>query len=476
MASQPAQGASGSAEWLFFPILLGMVLFILWLILKTPILYVSFYCSFFMFGWYENLTWLMSDTELLTIQGARQAIPDINPSKHGLRSLFMLMEIHGYILRWIAIPFMFYLGWRAKKRVVRFKYRRHIRNVYDLIEIQAKHFPASAIIRGKNLLNMHPYIGPWATYTLPLDFALDNGLLWTSKKRVSETDLVDEETMMPIPPFDPDTKLLAFHEKRELLPHYRYVLLNFYKANKVFAEQCGELWPGIDKLPPLEKALYAAFCAQASGRQEDCWKMIEQLAFSFKEGRLDKAGKLVTPHYANVKGTDELLKKYANRPQVAKLREKHAHKNNVIFATLALARKKGRLTHANFLWVKPVNRTLWYCLCGQGGQVPYWEAAGPWAHLQVEESTGHRIPKPMVAGAVAQVKFTMSREHWIDPGEFSEEHQQKLVAEANAVLDEAAKARKSQGKGPRGAGALGSQFVTPPNKRQGNLINGDDEP
>ncbi|CAM5448434.1 hypothetical protein SSTU70S_04752 [Stutzerimonas stutzeri] len=73
------------------------------------------------------------------------------------------------------MPVLLWWGWRTKKSVVRFRFNREIKDVYDLIDIQAKHFPASAIIRGKNLLATHPYVGPWATYALPLDFTLDNG-------------------------------------------------------------------------------------------------------------------------------------------------------------------------------------------------------------------------------------------------------------------------------------------------------------
>jgi len=436
---------------IFFGLIFG-----LWFLLKTPILFVCFYASYYIFRVYEYLPWLMTDTEFNTLRGAIAAIPAIKPPEHGFKSLIMLAEIHGYILRWFAIPFMLWIGWRTKKGIVRFRYRRHIRNVYDLIEIQAKHFPASAIIRGKNILSMHPYKGPWATYTLPLDFALDNQILWASRERVSDDDKLNKSAMFPIPAFTPDQKLLHFREKREMLPSYRYVIFDYEQANAVFAKQLGELWRGHAKLPPLEKALYAAFCAQACGDQGVAWKMVEQLAFSFKEGKRDANGKLITPHHANIKGTDELLEKYANRPAIVDIQNRHAHIVNVMFSTLALARRKGRLTHANFLWLKPVNRTLWYALCGQGGQVPFYEAAGPWAHLLVEEHAGRKLNRPMVAGAVHALKDTMSREHWIDPCEYSEEHQRKLVAEANELLKAAG---NKAGGGAKNRGHMGGSSV-----------------
>tara|TARA_R110001592_G_scaffold78932_4_gene236371 strand:+ start:575 stop:1975 length:1401 start_codon:yes stop_codon:yes gene_type:complete len=449
---------SSLADVAIFPIVAVGLILGLWFLAKSYILYACFYASFYLFGVYEHLTWLMTETELQTITAARKSIASINPTQHGFKSFLLLMEYHSYILRWLVLPLIALLAYRVKTKTVRFKYKRIIKDVYDLIEIQAKHFPASAIIRGKNLLEKDPNVGPWATYTLPLDFALDNRLLWTSNKRVKIEDRVDENSMVPIPPFTPAEKSLTFPEKRLLLPSNEYVSLSLKRTNRVFLNQVGKVWTGSKNLPPLERALYAAFCAQACADRRAAWTMIEQLAFSFKEGEIDKNGKLVSPHHADTKGTDALLKKYGNRKEVLKIAHRHAHTINVMRETLTLARENGRLFHSNFLWLKPVNRILWYALCGEGGQVPYWEAAGPWAHTLVEIRAGKKLIKPMVAGAVDQMLQTMQREHWIDAGKYSEEYQKKLVLEANELLDkEEAKSQQKQSFG-------GGGFMPPKNK------------
>ncbi|WP_439955450.1 secretion/conjugation apparatus DotM-related subunit, partial [Klebsiella pneumoniae] len=66
---------------------------------------------------------------------------------------------------------------------------------------------------------------------------------------------------------------------------------------------------------------------------------------------------------------------------------------------------------------------------------PFWESAGLWAHAQIERRSNKRIVQPMVAGAVIAMRDVMSREHWIDPGEYSEEFQRNLVLKANALLE-----------------------------------------
>ena len=470
MSGNPNQ-ASAAGEAIFIPLLAIILVGGLWFLLHEQILLVCFYASFFMFGAYEHLGWLLTDNQMREIMGARQAIPSIDITRHGFGTLMMLAKLHGYVLRLILLPLMLWWGWRSYRKVVRFKFRRQISNVYDLIEIQARHFPASAIIKGKDLLARHPYIGPWATYALPLDFALDNQVLLASRTALSTPTSRPNESMMRIPPLTPDQKKEPFPIKRKMMPHYRYVCFDVDKANEVFAGQLGPLWKGVDALPPLEKALFAALCAQAAGDQEVCWQMIEQLGFSWREGTRDEAtGKLKTPHHANTQGTDELLKKYASRQPIRDIINTHAHKHNVMFAVLTLARKKGKLTHANFLWLKPVNRGLWYTLISQGGQVPYWEAAGPWAHYQVESWVGKKLTTPQVAGAVYSLLDTMSREHWIDPGDYSEEHQRRMVIEANEKL-EAEIMRSSGNKPPRNNAPAPSSYRSP-NKS----IHEDDEP
>lgn len=104
--------------------------------------------------------------------------------------------------------------------------------------------------------------------------------------------------------------------------------------------------------------------------------MVEQIAFSFREATYDRSGQIITPHSANTDGVDNLLQKYASKRPVIEVIERHAHTINVLVETLALARKKGRLVHANLLWLKPVNRTLWYAVCGQGGNVHILKRTG----------------------------------------------------------------------------------------------------
>lgn len=438
----------GGAEFIFFFILFVGLVFGLWFIMREPLMWISFYVSYYFFKGYvivcEYIPFLMTKAQHRELLSAVKHIPSTDPTQHGFMALMTMFKIHGYIGRWFFIPLTLWWGWSTRKGVVRFKFKRRIGSVYQMIDIQSKFFPASAIVKGKNFLKMHPYEGPWATYALPLDFALDNQILWTSKSLVSEHSKIDEKTMFPVPPFSLEQKVLGFPYKRKLMPSHRYVIFHFDNCHDTFVRQLGPKWDGHKSLPPLERALYAIFCTQMAGKQSEAWKMVEQIAFSWRESRYDDKGKLQSPHFADTGGVDALIEKYANTREVREIEALHYHKYNVLQALLAVARKKGRLMHSNLLWVKPMNRELWYCLCGEGGQVAYWEAAGPWAHAQVERLMGRSIAVPMVAGAVMAFKTVMSREHWIDPGEYSEDAQRQQVMDANEILDNAKTAADSK--------------------------------
>lgn len=444
------QGDNSSSEliwvgmWIFVFLALS---FGLWWLLRPHVMWFSFYTSYYVFKHvYVHLSILMTDREYALVLNSIKNIPRLSPSHYGIEALYKLFEVHGFVMRWPVSIGMIYLGWAVKKSVVRFKYRREIKNVYDLIDIQAEHFPASKIIQGKNLLRMHLYEGPWRTYAIPVDFALDHLLLWTHKG--TNTSILDpmspvnEKEMIPIPPFTKDQKLQEFSWKRKALPHYRYTALNLARANKVFADQLGPIWKGAEHLPPMERGLYAAFCAQAAGEAADAMKLINQMAFSWVEAKYDDKWNPVTPHHLDTTGMDELIAKYESHPDIQRVIQTHAHVYNVLYGVLDLARSNGRLFHSNFGWLRPVNTILFFHLCSHGGQCSYWENAGIWAHYQIEEQQGKRLIKPRVFGAVYDFYNILSKEHWIDPGEYSEDSQRREVEEANKLLREAAQEAK----------------------------------
>ncbi len=440
----------------------------IWWIGKEAILYFSLYASFFIYQFYDWLNGyipFMTANEAANVRGAFMAIPDMVPKEEDFGTFLKLAEMHGYFQRWLLLLFVGWTGWKAPKWGVRFRYRRSIRNIYDLIDVQAKHFVASAMVKGVYILREHPHIGPYATYDLPVDFALDRQLLWAAREEVEPGNTVDRSTMVPIPALTPDEKLtlaefdidvkdrsMAF--RRERMPHYNYVLLDHNAAHDAFAAQLGSPWMGWKALPRWHQALYAVLCLQLNGKVAKAQKLIDQIGMSFKAYEYDKkTGAMTKDGTANFAGIEAILEEEASSKAALAVAKRHYHAISVLVRTLEMARKRGRLMHSNLLWLKwgnPENRTLWYALCGLGSQCPYWEAAGVYAHMQFEDMAKRPLSTPMVSGAVLAMEETMRKEHWIHPGEYGEEFQQAAVRQQNAEFrkkEAEAKQKQQQGWG-----------------------------
>ena len=75
---------------------------------------------------------------------------------------------------------------------------------------------------------------------------------------------------------------------------------------------------------------------------------------------------------------------------------------------LELARTDGVLASAEFLWLKPLDRNLWYMLNCVGRQTPFPEISGPFAHWIVEKRLRRPLKVPMVAEAVDALDVALS--------------------------------------------------------------------
>lgn len=465
---QSAHGSQGGGQMMEgLGLILGFLLFILvggWWLAGKAILFWSLYASFYIFQFYEWLNGyipFMTKGEAAKVIGAYRAIPDMVREEvvRDFGHFKMLAHLHGYFQRWLLLPFMIWSFIKAPKWGVRYKYRRQIRNVYDLIKIQAPYFVSSAMVKDVYILRENPHVGPYATYDLPIDFALDHQLLWAAREEVDPKNTVDRSTMTPIPAltheeklttaeFSVDVKDRSMAFRRERMPHYNYVLLDHNAAHDMFAAQLGAPWTGWRALPPFQQALYAVLCLQLNGKISAAQKLIDQIGMSLKAWQYDKkTGAMTKPGTANLKGIEAILAVEGESQAARSIVKRHYHAISVLTRTLEMARKRGRLMHSNLLWVKwshPDNRTLWYALCGLGSQCPYWEAAGVYAHMQFEDLIKGPLSTPHVAGAVLALQETMSKEHWTHPGEYGEEFQQEQVRQAGEERAKAAAEKERQ--------------------------------
>jgi intracellular multiplication protein IcmP len=202
---------------------------------------------------------------------------------------------------------------------------------------------------------------------------------------------------------------MQFCKRHQLLEEYRSqskeglsrkewgrveVTLKRGQANKVFAIQLGMLWPGIDRVPLHVRALFAIFAARLNADTEAAYTITRRLNLSSTK-KLDFTG------------VDQLINKHYNTKLVQEIVNSHAYLLTVMSSMLVGAREDGVQSTADFLWLKPIDRRLWYTLNAMGRQTPFVESAGVFAHWVAEKEAGKKLLVPMVEEATKALEFAL---------------------------------------------------------------------
>lgn len=160
------------------------------------------------------------------------------------------------------------------------------------------------------------------------------------------------------------------------------------KTYQVFVAQLGPLWTYVLALPPHAKAIFAALAACGNHDRDAAFELLHDIARSAGEKTLDFSG------------TDELLAKHFNTKLVIRVLQRHAYVNTIFISMLELARTDGVFPTSEFLWLKPLDRRLWYVLNTAGRYTAVPEAAASYAHWLAEKKWGGPLRTPMMEEAV----------------------------------------------------------------------------
>jgi intracellular multiplication protein IcmP len=165
---------------------------------------------------------------------------------------------------------------------------------------------------------------------------------------------------------------------------------------RILSLQLGSKWYGAEKLPPYLKALFAIFAARINGDKKSAEKMLDQIAIS-------SAGKDF-----NFSGVEELLHKYVNSKNVVKITGLHGYVTTVFASMLVGARTAGVIASSEFIWLKPIDRRMWYMLNTVGRPTAVAEISGAFAHWVAEKKIGLPLMVPMVEEAVRGLEIAIS--------------------------------------------------------------------
>src|SRR5262249_20925061 len=119
-------------------------------------------------------------------------------------------------------------------------------------------------------------------------------------------------------------------------------------AKRVFTLQLGPYWDRFERCPPHVCALAAVFLARMNRDREAATHILESIDKSYDVGKTNYSVAMST------------LKKYQHHENVQKIISKHAYLLTVMASLLLDAREDGVVPSSEFLWLKPIDRRLWY--------------------------------------------------------------------------------------------------------------------
>ncbi|MCX7118042.1 MAG: type IVB secretion system coupling complex protein DotM/IcmP [Legionellales bacterium] len=290
----------------------------------------------------------------------------LNPSDVDWNQLMLLTHIVGSYARYPVIAVLILLAGLLYKSDITLKFRRS----HDMLTLRAQeqyNWPSIMPVVKQDLVATDINTGPWAMAMSPLEFSRKYELL--KKKDI----LLD----------DPEVG-------QEMTAGIRRG-----DAKRVFTLQLGPYWSGFEHCPPHAQALAAVFISRMNRDRASATKILEFLDKSRSEGKLDFS--IATP----------ILKKHQNSEMVQEILSKHAYLLTVMASLLLASRDDGVMPSAEFLWLKPFDRRLWYMLNCVGRQTPFSEISGPFAHWRAEKAMGRRSLVPMIDEAIKALEVAI---------------------------------------------------------------------
>ncbi len=386
MASNQSQGQDQGAEknayyafWLL--ILIAMICGIIWYFLQDQLKWfflavrlVEFHLLVFFLGLVPHQIPFLGDwvIEPLAIATSNlQFVQQLETVDLSLDLAQALSVNAGVYLRYPIACYLLVLSWL----VYRWNVHLSLRKKFDMRSLAAQeqiNWPQIKVVTKVDLVKADIDSGPWAMNMTPLQFAKKNklvsvGLVDAGEKRFAKIQ-APEHTLV----------------------------LNKVRAERAFIAQLGRPFQGVMQMPPHRRAIFAAFASRGARDTQVSNAFIDQLADSAASGDLD------------LTGIDEACAQYAQSNRIKTIIQSHAYEFTFFISLLLFAREDGVLASADFLWVKPRDRRLWYVINNVGRQTPSVEVGGIFNHWYYEVSLKRALSAPRVDGAVEALAVALS--------------------------------------------------------------------
>lgn len=361
MAQQSqGQGGDNSMAPVWIIVLLFFCVYFVWKLGHSYIVSAVFFINI----WEGKLINLFLNNPLLAEQiSLMETVPVSGVDWNTLVSI--TQEIGDY-MRYPIVLILLGLAVLLYKSNIILKYKK-AHNMSTLRAQEQFNWPAIMPVIKEDLVSQDVNKGPWAMALTPMEFARKYNLLR------KEDILMDSQT--------PGLEMTAAIRKSD--------------AKRVFTMQLGPYWEGFEHCAPQAYALAAVFMARINRDREAANLILHTLDKTYVTGKPDFS--VARP----------IIKKYQGSEIVQEITAKHAYVLTVMGSLIQAAREDGVVPSSEFLWLKPVDRRLWYMLNCIGRQTPYAEVAGPFAHWRAEKEMGRRSLVPMIDEAIKALEIAI---------------------------------------------------------------------
>ncbi len=331
---------------------------------------------FFLNIWQAKLIHLFVGGDMLTNE--INIMETVNPTSVNWDQLVLLTNSVGEYMRYPVIIILAVLAVWLYQSDITLKFRR-AHSMKSLSLQEQYNWNAIMPVVKEDLVSMDVDAGPWAMAMTPMEFARKYSLL-------KKDDALLDKSM-------PGQEMTAGIRRGD--------------AKRVFTLQLGPYWDGFERCSPYAKALIAVFISRMNRDRDSAVNILTELDKGASLGKIDYS-------VANA-----ALRKHQNAKNVQEIISRHAYLFTVIASLLEASRDDGVVPSAEFLWLKTVDRRLWYMLNCVGRQTPFAEVAGPFAHWKAEKVMKRRLLVPMIDEAIRALEIAV-KEVKLSPSEMQE--------------------------------------------------------
>ncbi len=192
----------------------------------------------------------------------------------------------------------------------------------------------------------------------------------------------------------------------EYLQHHHLIAngkLDLNLLHENLTQQLGRALNGLTKEDVEIYGLATVFSLCILDKRKQADKLLTYLNSEFGHGNTNGVKKFFTTQKLN-HFLNKHLSECIAHAEIQTIMSKHHYTSTLLCALLSTARKGGIVPSSSFLWLKTVNRTLWYALNNVGRKTFFVEGAAITTHWQFEESLNASFSSAMIDNVITALQ------------------------------------------------------------------------